>query len=321
MRKYAIYITGTDGSAASGGTFTSESNGVNNPGALDVEFDIYQQNYAVPMGNSYVKIWGVPLQTISQASDFNNKLVTIYAGMGKGLPLATAVAPYYGLIARGVIQQAFGNWINTEQSLDLIIVPGAGSSSVAVSNLSANMKKGSNLSDGIKTTLQNAYPGATVSVNISNDLVLTNDLAGFYGTLAEFAYLMNDTSKAIIRDSGYNGVSMTQKDNQILVSDGKGSTAPTVKNIAFQDLIGQPTWIGLNQVQFKTVIRSDFNVQDRIKFPPGLQVTTTAASQSQARDKSAFQGTFDIQLVRHNGHSRQPGADSWITTVNAVTTA
>ena len=43
----------------------------------------------------------------------------------------------------------------------------------------------------------------------------------------------------------------------------------------------------------------------------------TAAAASPFRNTSVFQGTFQLEMVRHVGNFRQPDAQSWITTFNA----
>jgi hypothetical protein len=44
---------------------------INNPGALNIEFDIPVVGYALPQGGSWVRISGVGLRTIGQASNLN----------------------------------------------------------------------------------------------------------------------------------------------------------------------------------------------------------------------------------------------------------
>jgi hypothetical protein len=52
-------------------------------------------------------------------------------------------------------------------------------------------------------------------------------------------------------------------------------------------------------------------------MPPQALFTTTAAAQSQYRDKSAFQGKFQISVARHIGNFRQPDASAWVSVFNA----
>lgn len=91
------------------------------PGALNIELDIPVAPYFVPDVSAYVSVWGIGLQNIAQARDFNNLAIKVYGGMKKGLPLAKPQQA--GLLIAGEIQQAYGNWIGTEQTLDLQIRP------------------------------------------------------------------------------------------------------------------------------------------------------------------------------------------------------
>jgi hypothetical protein len=103
MRYYRIEIDG--GSTV----FTSYENGQNIPGALQVELDIPVAAMHSP-GNAgaFVKIWGVPLSMISQASNLNNKAIKVYGGFQKGLPLANPKQA--GLLVQDYTYQSFGNW-------------------------------------------------------------------------------------------------------------------------------------------------------------------------------------------------------------------
>lgn len=60
--------------------------------------------------------------------------------------------------------------------------------------------------------------------------------------------------------------------NTIYASDGAGSTPPKTVALAFQDLLGQPTWIQANTVTFQTVLRGDINYGDKVTFPKGVMI-------------------------------------------------
>src|ERR1700678_2618115 len=96
-----------------GATFTNQIQGPNGPmcdlGAPQVELEITAYQADNPLGGSFVRIWGVSIQQIAQASDFNGAPISVYAGMQNGLPLATADTSQAGLIAQGYVQQAYGN--------------------------------------------------------------------------------------------------------------------------------------------------------------------------------------------------------------------
>lgn len=73
-------------------------------------------------------------------------------------------------------------------------------------------------------------------------------------------------------------------------------------------------------------MRADLSVNDYVQMPKNLlqtpgAVVTTSASQPQARQSSAFNGTFMINSVHHMGNFRQPSGDAWVTVFQAVASA
>lgn len=292
-------------------TYTSWVNNQSLPGALNVELDIPVAPFATPVGAAYVRVWGVSLQEIGQASNLNGKPVSIYAGMQKGLPLANPAQS--GLLIQGFVQQGFGNWQGTEQSIDLIIQAGIGTNA-APKNFTLSWKAGTNLSDAIKATFATALPDYSINVNINPNLVLSNDEDGFYSTIEQFAEYIKAISQHVVGGT-YQGVDIAiVRGKSISVYDG--TTQATPKVIVFTDLVGQPTWVDPGTIQVRCVMRADISIGDYLKLPPGV-VTTTAQSLSQYRQGSVFQGTFAVKLLRSNGNFRQPDGSSWVTTIDA----
>ena len=313
MRYYSLNVVNSDTDSTPFATYTSFPNGVNDPGALQVELDIPTDTFANPAGATSVTIWGVSLQTISQAKDFNGKYVTVSGGMQAGLPLANPSQA--GVLASGVIRQAFGNWIGTNQYITFTFYPDAGTQATP-KNIVLSWKKGTKFSDSITQTLATAFPNIQASVAISDSLVLSEDETGYWQTLTQFAQYVKQMSRSLLGGT-YPGVDILIQNNQFRVFDS--STKPNPIPLAFQDFIGQPTWIGPSQVQFNCVMRANLTVGSFVTFP-NMQVTqtATAALDPSNSNQSAFQGTFMIQFVRHVGSFRQPDAASWITTFNAV---
>ena len=319
MRSYDIRISKPNGGALVR-EYTSQANGQNVPGALNVEMDISVTSFDTPIGGSYVRVWGISLQDIGQASDLNNNLISVFGGMAKGLPLANP--KQFGLLTKGYIQQAFGNWIGVNMTLDLIILAGAGPNGLgqnaAPKNIVLNWQPGTPLSSAIANALSTAFPGIKQNINIKQNLILPNHEPGPYSTIGEFSTYVRGISKSIVKDPNYVGVSITLENNEFQVQDGmiNGSlpTGTTPKEIVFTDLVGQPTWIEPNLIQVTCVMRADLKISDVIKLPKTL-ATTTAASLSQYRDSSVFQGNFKVQTIRHIGNFRVPAAEGWATTI------
>ena len=304
-------------------TFTSFVHGQTIPGALNVEFDLPVTPWHTPQGGSIIRVWGVGLQMIGQAANLNGSNFQLYAGMQKGLPLANPAQA--GLIAQGSVYQAFGNWQGPNQTLDLICNP----SGIAPTNgISWQWSPGQTLATALQVTLTQAFPTYKQNINISSSLQPPNGAvqSGSYDTLDAFAQYLNeltqDLGAQVTGNPDYSGVQIAIDGMTIQVYD---DTAPqkTVQ-LDFQDLIGQPTWIGPATITFKTVLRADINVGDQIKFPTGvvlpyaLTSSAAAAPGAPARAKSVFQGTFVVNEVHHYANFRQPDADSWNTTFTAV---
>lgn len=319
MRYYRIEVFNEDGSAYQRDGvpvgWTSYVGGKTVPTALQVEFDVPVTLLATPLGAASIKIWGIALQLAGQASDFNGKMLKLYAGMQKGLPLANPAQS--GLILQGSINQAFGNWIGINQWIEFIVVTNGAALGESL-NIVLDWKKGTKLADAIQQTLATAVPKFKVEVTISDKLVLSEGQAGFYQSMTQFAQYLKQVSLAILGGAdGYSGVDVLITEDTFKVFDGTTPAAP--KPIAFNDLIGQPTWIDPATVQITTVMRADLEPTDYIQLP-ATQVTTTAGSLSQYRNKSVFQGPFFIREMRHIGNFRQADALAWVTTMNCSPT-
>lgn len=303
-------------------TWTSYLNGQTDPGALDIELDLPVAGFAQPMGGSgaSVTIWGISLQDIAQAKNFNPDLnagksfgIKVYGGMQKGLPLANPQQS--GLLASGTIFQAFGNWVSTDQNLVFIFF-----SEFGTKNLSVTWKQGSKMADVITSTLQTAFPGYTSDIQISDSLVFPQDIPAHYTTIATFARWVQQTSASILNPPGSTGIAragvdIILKDKKFVVRDDTTPQQP--KTISFTDLMGQPTWYGPHQISVNLVMRGDISVLDYIKLPP-TQMTTLPASQSQSKGQSVFQGVFRVNQMRHVGRYRAPFGEAWITTLFVV---
>lgn len=317
MRYYDINVEGGPhySSMAGDGTGTD-------PGALLVEMDIQVIAADTPASGSYVRIWGVGLDAIGQSRALFGKKITIKGGMAKGLPLANPAQQ--GVLAGGVIWQSFGNWIGLEQTLDLVMNPGGGDPPTVASpnpqrpnkNLVLNWKKGKKLEDALKQTLQTAFQGMQSTFDISDNLVAPQDQVGFFNNLEQLATYIRRKSQEII-GTNYPGVSILLHNNAFNVFDKPLQSG--AGTIDFQDLIGQPTWIDPQTIQFKTVMRGDLKVGQSVTLPKTLVTQTQAGYSAQVNQSLAFQGTFNITGIRHVGNSRQSDAAAWVSIFDAVT--
>lgn len=293
------------------------SQGQPNLAALQVEFDIAQAYMHAPQGQAFVRIWGLGIEAQGTAYNLNSQPdkpvnITVYGGMSKGLPLANPAQR--GKLLVGMVQQAYGNWEGLNQTVDLICGPSIGSFDEP-KNIIFNWIAGTTMASAIASTLAVAFPGIPQTIRISPNLILNHDQVGYHYSLTEFAEVVYQFSQSII-GGNYAGVGIVYNGSTIVVSDG---TQPLpAKAIAFQDLLGQPTWIKPRIISVKVVLRGDLNVDDVITLPPSL-VTTTQQAMSQYQNKqTTFTGKYLITNIHHWGNSRQPSADAWATVFEAT---
>jgi len=93
----------------------------NDPGALQLIMKIEMVSVSAVTPNSFIRFYGVDINMLKQASNLTGLPIEIYAGFWPSLPLATEEAPYAGAIYCGQIWQAFGNWQETDMTLDLLL--------------------------------------------------------------------------------------------------------------------------------------------------------------------------------------------------------
>lgn len=325
MRYYKLILSDPDSGDVVQQWSSLDSQGNTILGALNIEIDLPIYAADVPMGNASARIWGVSIQDISQAANFGPHIDSsgnlipgltfqLYAGMAKGLPFAQPAQS--GLVLQGTVQSCFGNWQDTVQTLDFVIVAAAVGTPTRPQNISFGWPAGQTLGDMVQGALAVAYPDFQCEVTTSPQLVLNQAEPGFYQNLEQFAKYVRDVSLHILGGDGYPGVSIVVQNNKFIVSDQTQST-PTPAVISFTDLIGQPTWLTINTISFKTVMRADLAVNDVVTLPAKTRFTTTAQSYSGLRDQSIFQGNFQISSVRHIGNFRQPDGNSWVTVFEA----
>ncbi|MFZ4257382.1 hypothetical protein [Raoultella terrigena] len=307
--------------------YSSHKNGVYNPGALMVEFDIQQVCLSTPAGESRLTIWGISPADMQQARmNYNNKRIQIFAGMAAGLPLAGKHSK--GLVIEGVVNQAYGNWQGTELRLDFIIYSGPANTdkygAVSSEKITFPWSVGQKLSVALAQCIMR-MGGYKPNINISDLLVLNFERPMFCDSITLLAKDLKTYSRSVIKDPGYSGVEMAVNQSEIRVWDNDYKNHPSGVSerkskplqIEFTDLIGQPTWISFGVVSLFCVMRADIHTGDHILMPKNSRPVIQASSFSQYRDESAFQGQFEVQSVRFLGNSRQPTADSWVTIIEA----
>lgn len=307
--------------------WTSHPNGVQqppDPGALNVEFDMFVADYAPAdsPGASVITIQGVALQDLFQAQQLVGLNITLKGGMGKGLPLADPSQS--GVLLVGQIFQAFGNWVGTEMTLDLVVI-GVNPFSIDLpGNFTFWWPAGTNISTNVATVLKQVYPKIPQNVKTQANIVFPNDEWGAYSTLRQFAKFVQGLTAGYAGVASYPGISIAVQGSEIFVYDGTQTTAQVA--FKFTDFVGQPTWIAAGQIQITTVLRADIQIGNTVTMPPNLQgnpgIATTAynlASPQPPQYQSTFKGKFMVTGVRHVGNFRDPNGQNWVTIFNCVT--
>lgn len=347
-------------------TYTSIKSGMSvssygsvNPNAQRITMDVPVTVLHLPGGNPFIRVWGIGLQEIAQASNLNYATISLYGGMGAGLPLASPGQA--GLLAQGSVWQSFGNWVNSDMTLDLYMYAGGSSpssdqttgnpnsstSNIAPStneqpaNIIFQWKAGDSLVTPLVNSLSQAFPQYKIQGSVDTRLVWKGSTAtGFWAKLTQFADYINKKSLDIIsgyapntKDSTqsnyYPGVTISLQKNIFTITDGSTITQP--KQLSFYDLVGQPTWVQINKVQVTCILRADITVNDYVTLPKGIgTITSGSGSQFNAlnsgntystlRNNSIFSGTFQVLSVRHVGDNRSNDATGWITVLDLANT-
>ena len=296
-----------------------------NYSCLRVDLDIYQNAYHQYASNGYVRVFGVNLKDLGQIGNYNPVInsdgrkvqlckIIIQVGMSKGLPYANP--KQRGIILEGAIIQAFANWQGTEVTLDLVIVPGYVDPN-ALRNIPFVMKKDQELTVAVTRALKTAYPTTLINGSFSSRLVYTEDTQGQNFDLLTLSSTINSISKSIKKDPTYTGAIITVNSEGFFLTDS-AITPSATRKIAFTDVIGNLTWLGINTIQAKVVMRGDLNIGDYISFQSGIPLLNIVNNSSQYRNKISFNGVFFITKLHHVGSSRQADGNSWVTIIEAI---
>lgn len=317
MRYYDIALFNSSGAASSASTpfrrWSSHPNGQYDSAAPQVEFDMPVTAYGAPVGAQAITIHGVPLKDLSQANQLAGMEVVVTGGMQKGLPLANPKQA--GLLLKGQVFQAYGNWQGTDMRLELVIYPSQYTNDLP-GNFVVNWLPGQSLTDALKATLAIAYPNIPISINIGQNFVFDTAEVHFCATLEELAQYVSDLTASVFKQE----VTITLQAGKFVIFDKTYQPSPI--QIAFTDLIGQPTWIQPKVMQMKTVMRADLQIGSLITMPQGFQdapglITTLGSSlPSSIKYQSAFQNNFTVKELRHLGSYRSPSGEDWATVFN-----
>lgn len=327
MRYYELTLT----NAKTGkvlNQWSSYPNGTYDPGANNIIFDLPVSPGDVPTGQGGITIENVSLADVTNAQQYaatiqNGKQVsganiTLKGGMGASFPLNNP--QQQGVLMNGSVYQSWGNWIGTEMSINFIPVP-AIYQNVNPGNIVWQWFPGQSITDALKATLSVAYPSIPFQSNVSANVATTRLDVAFFSTFAQLAAHIKQLTAGVV-SSTYQGVGLVFQSGTITAYDGTDENVTI--NLAFNDFVGQPTWVEPNTIQVQTVLRGDIQVGNFVKFPvgyqglPGFVQTQQASSPSFFKYQSAIQGKFLVNQIRHIGNLREPNLNAWSTLLNCV---
>lgn len=309
-----------------------------NAAALNIELDLpqYTGNAASGAINNYVRIWGLSLKDIASAqTNLEGKNCKVEVGMAPGLPLAKP--SQQGVIVEGSIFLAFGNWLGTDMTLDLILAGSKQtggtsplqSAPTSVRNFVFEWKKGQKLADAIRETLKIAMPGYDADIQISDQRIGTAEPAevDVKEDFWQFATFIKQRTTAQLNQTDDTGVDMVLGPKVIVreANPKQQPSAPSPIQIAFEDLLGQVTWIGPGRITAKLVMRGDLKVFDHLQFPKELVTTLQAGAfpgrsgEQRPSNQLGLGQIVQVYQIQHWGNFRQPDAMSWNTTIWGVT--
>lgn len=291
-------------------------------GALNIIFDILITSPDVATGGTMLAIYGLPMAALSQSVNLFGANVMLYGGFSGGLPLERP--EQQGILLQGKVFNPYGNWQGVNQCMNLIVNPGLLTDKTGKPlTITVDGKAGERLSDVLTRALRGAYPDTQLDISISDKLVLPESWQGIYNRPSQLAIAMKSASLGLINEEGYSGISLVMQKGIIRFFDNL--TTSNAREISANELIGQPTWIGINKMSFKTPLRGDLMVGDVITLPDSLingsqsllSVNTPAAFSVQ-RDKLNFSGKFIITSMRHVGEFMNGSGEAWVTIFEAI---
>jgi len=179
-------------------------------------------------------------------------------------------------------------------------------------NLIHNMQPNMLMSSAISQTLGVAFPRGGSNVQISSGLKLPYQDVGMYQNLQQYAGFIKQLSQSILGIKNYQGVNFSAHTNTLNVWD---ATKPIGEGqIAAIDLIGQPTWVNVNTINIKTVLRGDIHCGMFVTLPPTLLAIRPEAVVPGLPDQkmnTSFSGSFVVNRVLHIGDFRNPDGAGW----------
>lgn len=345
MRWYTIKFTKTTQSGTNAKipyVYSSiDANGLPNPGALEVEFDIVNAMGHFIGPAAHLRIRNVPIQICQQARAYQWTKVEIYGGFFSngfsGFKLAKQSQS--GALGFGYVQACIPNYMGTEMVMDFIIVPTvSGNPDIGLPSTSApnspkdyqfNWQVGQTFIEAVRNTLAkplNLKLIGSVNSKIKNntDKPIINQLS----TFAEFSIYLKKLTANIVNPpisgkvQAYSGVNMIFKSfDTVLIFDDSSESA-TIK-LKVEDFIGQPSIYSPQGLDVQSIhpLRADLLMPLSVKFPNiSTLISTSVGSVAGAQEKPLTASTAELRIkqVRHIGKFRDNSAQGWATYLTSI---
>jgi hypothetical protein len=191
-------------------------------------------------------------------------------------------------------------------------------------NIIHDLQENQSLASAIQKTLSTAFPNLKMKIAVSPQLKLNYQDSGVYQNLEQYAAYILNLSRSIKGAKNYLGVHMSVNNGTMNIWDGTGFSAST--NLSAIDLIGQPTWINVNVVEVKVVMRAHLSLGDEIKIPSGTLINFAGATAiigglqtSKQRSNVTFEDIpIKITKITHIGDFRNPDGNYWCTVIQGL---
>ena len=300
------------------------------PGALDIQFQFTENSlttFDTSSGAASITIRGIDIATVKAAENLRGKTVSLYAGMGRGLPLSKPEQS--GEILLGTVMSSVGNWEGTDLSLTLyvlpyIVPPEQWGTPIApgltpteqqqpVDNLQFHCRWGEDLTIATKQALKAAATNYHVEFKIPNAVRLASrEYTGRYHSLKDLCIGIG----RIWKESEGLDLAISIRSNSLVVTTDD-HTKKAAK-VPFEELMGQPAWNGPAEISFTTALRADICVGDLVELAniseAGLIMAQNSAAIFALRQHSLFAGTYVVRTISHLGQFRSPDGLQWAST-------
>jgi hypothetical protein len=240
-----------------------------------------------------------------------------------GLPTTNAITDLSGNIIKLVSNFDIGPATSVVGGMTTSFFGGGNISPLSAPiNLIHNMMPGTDLSGAIQDTLSKAFPQANINVLISQGIKMGYQDAGMYQSVEQYADYIQKLSQSALGSKDYQGVQLTSYNNTLTALD---FTQPVSNGeINYLDLIGQPTWLDIQTISVKVVLRGGLHVGSYVTLPQTLVNFAGAdamlpGNAPDQRTHISLPGAYKVYKILHIGDFRNPDGASWSTNYELLT--